>query len=469
MDALIEENKQQHSRLDLPEDELKSFLFVPDVITSSKKQFYWTVPRFGSMLAYRFPVSNYLNSDSFDDYVVKLKGYKEALRDLELHQTKEERQFLEKLEEMQSKGQDTTELEEEYRSRPIETVQRLKPVFEKKEFMIVFDTLGDDNNMNQATLKELLDYSKTLKDTWEEKNLALLENDVNLYLKYMESIDSNAVSEVEKELAIEVEKQRVESEASLRETPYSPEDKTFLVNHGVLEFSFGFWKDKTRDIMENLLKLKEYNFVKYSEIFQNAFYLLKFEKHQINLPNANVFDWKKAKKIFTIEFLEDLLSYQYEGDKTDKFLDYQLTTKIIDRLNNINLGDVAAYNYPLFVFANLILITAKLRLENIRKRRIEYQTAFNQRQKALEEAKEREERLNVELEKAKQDFYSGENNARNSTGEKGPDGEEEPNEVVEFDEAEWLASWEERNPLIHIPDEPIKSIDNDIPADYVFA
>ena len=451
----------------LSDEELKSCLFVPDVITSSKKQFYWTVPRFGSVLAYRFPVLNFLNSESFDDYVVKLKGYREALKDLKMHQNKEERQFLEKLEEMQSKGQDTSELEEDYRTRPIETVQQLRPVFEKKEFMIAYDTLGDDNGMSQATLKEVLEFSKTLKETWEEKNLALLENDVELYLGYLESADSNAINEIKKELTVESEKQKAEVEIALKETLYSPEDKAYLAQHGVLEFRFGFWKEKTRDTIDGLLRLRDYNFVKYPEIFQSAFFLLKFEKHQVNLPNSNVFDWKQTKRIFTLDFLENLMSYQYEGDKTERFLNYQLTTKIIDRLSTINLADVAAYYLPLFVFANLVLVAAKLRLENIRKRRIEYQTAFNQRQKALEEAREREERLNSELEKAKQDFYSGENNARNN--EEKADNNEEWNEVVEFNEAEWLASWEERNPLIHIIDEPIKSTDNDIPADYVFA
>ncbi len=468
IEALVEENKQFAPLASLHVDEFKNFLFVPDNITSSKKHFYFTVPRFGSILAYRFTVPSFLNTESFDDYVVKLRGYKEALRDIELHREKEERQFIEKLEELTSKNLDTTELEEEYRSRPNESVQKHKPVFEKKEFLILYDTLGSDERMNDKILKELLDYSKSIKEQWEEKNLGLLENDVTFYLQYQANYDSKILNDLEKELISEADKARIETESLVKDTLYPVEDRAHLINYGILEGTFNFWRERCREVIPDLMKLKEYNFVKFPEIFQTAFFLLNFRKDQINFPNSNLFNWKLSKEIFTYDFFDRILSYQFEGNKTEKFPDYQFVTKFIDRLTITNMADVGAYYTPLFIFANFTLTAAKLRLENVRKRRIEYQMSFNLRQKAMEEAREREEKRINELEKAKQDFYSGENQDKNEGAKEGAD-EEAINEPVEFNEGEWFSSWNERNPAIEIPVEPIKSIDNDLPAEYVFA
>ena len=50
-----------------------------------------------------------------------------------------------------------------------------------------------------------------------------------------------------------------------------------------------------RNMFNMFEKLTQFKFLKFKEIFQNLFYLLRFEKHEINLEGTNIFDWRKAK------------------------------------------------------------------------------------------------------------------------------------------------------------------------------
>lgn len=50
-----------------------------------------------------------------------------------------------------------------------------------------------------------------------------------------------------------------------------------------------------RGMFEMFETLTEFKFIKYKAIFQNLFFLLKFEKHEVNIDSTNLFDWRKAK------------------------------------------------------------------------------------------------------------------------------------------------------------------------------
>jgi hypothetical protein len=61
-----------------------------------------------------------------------------------------------------------------------------------------------------------------------------------------------------------------------------------------MEF-FQMFSGKMQNIQASFKYLTEMNFIKFSEIFQNMFYLLGKSKEDINKPNTNVFDWRKTK------------------------------------------------------------------------------------------------------------------------------------------------------------------------------
>ena len=66
--------------------------------------------------------------------------------------------------------------------------------------------------------------------------------------------------------------------------------------------------------------LASMNFIKFTEIFQNMFYLLGFKKKEINIPMTNLLDWRQARgckyflfanfdrKIYLSKFLNFIIS-----------------------------------------------------------------------------------------------------------------------------------------------------------------
>ena len=57
-------------------DELKDVIYyVPDVIKTEKKTYFFTIPRFGAQLAIKLNIESFLNDKSYEDGLTKLIEY----------------------------------------------------------------------------------------------------------------------------------------------------------------------------------------------------------------------------------------------------------------------------------------------------------------------------------------------------------------------------------------------------------
>ena len=63
---------------------------------------------------------------------------------------------------------------------------------------------------------------------------------------------------------------------------------------------FSLFASKLKKMEPSFKYLTGMNFIKFPEVFQNMFYLLKQTKPQINKPKTNLLDWRKMKSISSL-------------------------------------------------------------------------------------------------------------------------------------------------------------------------
>jgi len=80
------------------------------------------------------------------------------------------------------------------------------------------------------------------------------------------------------------------------------------------------------------MALKEYRFIKYKTVIQNALILIGYKKEDINEPGTNQLNWRKVRvEYFNDEFIEKVLAYKYKGEKKEEVAVYNYINRICDR------------------------------------------------------------------------------------------------------------------------------------------
>lgn len=437
------------------------------MVISGRKFHFFSVPRLGSAFAFKLVVPVYTNTDSFVDCLAKTRQHLAECRELEEQRTVDEREYQERLEKAQKEGEDTGSIVRDYEEKTYAVPQKQVPMCEYKNYLLVFDNLGDDVPISREKLAEILQLCLMVKRTWEEKGLAKLQDDVEAYMPMAEKSDVGRLAEFEKEFQAHLAAQPATADAPPRDeaTATGPQEASLATQNMLVE-GVAHLAQKYAEVWPELQELKRLNWGRFAEILQMSLFAMEMTKGDTNVPGTNLVSWRHCMGLLKTLEPENIAKFKWNEPKTGAFLPYQLTNVLHDRLQGLPWADVGAYSFPLFVLGQYTLYLMKLRLENVRVRRLEATFRSDFRQKRMEMAKERADKRREELEAEKQRFLAAQ--AENSEGtEVAEDGS--PREKEMFKQAEWLAEWDARNPEVEIPEESTPDVDNDIAAEYTFA
>ena len=538
------DNNEENNKKNLDEDKILNFedlknikkenlskfsknsLFIDDVIKSEKNVFFFGIPKFGSQISTKLQINNYQNKESFEDYLIKLKDF--LLKQKEINELKEKdlQDYELKISDLQEKPEELKIAEEEFKNLEYDIVNKEIPKFSKEDFVFIFDNLGFDQQFSEKKRFEILKFCYFFQNRWNFSNFLKLEKDVENYLKITEEYNGdnfldeeeeilNQYSEFEKEFEDKLNEKKNEDEEEEKEEIKKEENKiedftekdlknknlkidyiTEIIkkyddlqnkldftNYFLLEFKTNQYKNQVLKHKEDIKKLLELNFIKFSDIFQWCFYLYKFKKEDINLEKTNIFNYRNFKNEKKDIFFENIEKYNYSGYKEGEYKRYNLLDIIEKKFKLFEDIKVQEYFYPLFILLRYIKNLINLRLENIKKRKKEFNRYLEIREKKLNQKIEREEKKKSELQTAKNDFYSSfddpEKNSQKNEEEKSNEENEdeksneenkeestEEKERLEFNEEEWLDNWTKINPVVFIPKELELDEDKDVSSDF---
>lgn len=282
-----------------------------------------------------------------------------------------------------------------------------------------------------------------------------------------EKSDAGRLTEFEKEFQSFLAAQPAPVDAPPRDeaTATGPQEAS-LATQNMLAEGVSHLSQKYMEVWPELQELKKLSWGRFAEVFQMALFAMGMTKNDTNVPGTNVIAWKTCMGLMDALAPEKMAKFKWNEPKSDTFRPYQLTNTLHDRLQGLPWAEVGAYSFPLYVLGQYTLFMMKLRLENVRVRRLEATYRADFRRKRIEMAKERADKRREELEAEKQRFLvaQAENPENTEVAEDGT-----PREKEVFKQAEWLADWDARNPEVEVPEETAPDVDNDIAAEYTFA
>lgn len=190
--------------------------------------------------------------------------------------------------------------------------------------------------------------------------------------------------------------------------------------------------------------------------------------------------WKAAKCLLDESFIEKMSDYTFQGPKDGKYEKYQTLNYIEKIITGIEPNDVTEFNMcagRLFTWLKLAIENRKL---DVVRRAALIQKEREERDSKIKAKEERDTKRNTDLEEAKTKFVDEhkeeieayENYIKQQTegvdeygeeedeeGEEGKD--KEPPTKPEFEEKEFLETWDNDNPEIVIAEQTDADVDND--------
>lgn len=267
------------------------------------------------------------------------------------------------------------------------------------------------------------------QNKWNKQNLRDVQNTVKLYLqlseehayeKYLDSEEDLLTKLQEHEKEIDDELVKITTEMSEKEV--DPENQgieyvrminskeghkqTEYMDYYLQEYKTKLYLSQLFEKEEIVRKFIDLKFSKFQRIFQLAFYLLRKEKQEINLPDSNVFNWRKFKESTHSQLFKELLEYQYQGLKVGEFKKYNKVDNIMKALEGLDAEQIKKFSYPFYMVHRALVNLCQLRMMDIKKRREEVKI-FNKIIEIKNEQKtKREELMKQEMDLAKQEFYN---------------------------------------------------------------
>lgn len=314
------------------EPQLRS-LYIADVVTEPNMHFF-EIPRLGSYLAVPLIIKSYLNIESFDSAIVKLKEYAELEADSLKKKEEAIADFEEKIQKARDAEEDDSDLlaqYEEYKNAwtPVE-----KPdiAHEVKKFVLACDSLGKDQELTPEIIAQVKALTLSFANKWTATERRYIEEDVH---RWNESIANHSPEEALASFNEEEERQVALKGSSFAELP--PHKQQYKLD----EIRLQTVKDQLRrdedQTIKQLLALKEFRVLKYPRVLQNAFYLAGFTKEEINEAGTNVLNWRLVRKQWiNQELIDKIFSYTYAGAKGQEVPLYAKINRINKRVSEIS-------------------------------------------------------------------------------------------------------------------------------------
>lgn len=93
-------------------------------------------------------------------------------------------------------------------------------------------------------------------------------------------------------------------------------------------------KQKLRGpLADSFLNLTKRRIIKFEGVIQAAFYLLSYDKAEVNIEGTNNLNWKVVKQMIHRDWLDFLLDYDHRGSKKDKPYPWALIERVQRRLD----------------------------------------------------------------------------------------------------------------------------------------
>jgi len=459
------ENAEQNNPIEVDSSRMTSEhnlakIYEKEVVMRPEMKFF-REPRLGCYLALDMSYLSSLNNDSLVSAInnfielrsnIAAQGERRRQHDLRMAELQKER-----MEASASGSNPNEELFENFNEEPVK-LQDFNKI--EKKLIISIDTLGQDREFSEEENKLIHRIVRAIKLTWEklEEKLLLKDRDVkieidniNRILNEMYTYDKLILEEdkfIKEHFDSEQFKDNQIKDEKLKQIETELTKAKFIMK--------SFLDDENIETI--FLKYAELEFVQFDSLFQNILYFIGVKNRDINEENTNKLEWKKAKKFWNIKVLEKLRDYSPIGPKPGKVNPYSYINRIINNLENFSTRreEIRAESFVLDRLLEFMLLTLKIRRDDIINRREEISELMEKRNIAILSHKEREERRSRDLEEARNSFTANRNidNADD-------DDDQNYQEVQEFNEEEFLKKWDEENPQIEIPEEVFYHEDGD--------
>lgn len=430
-----EETEEEKLIRESQKDKLKT-VCVDDVINDPRIKFF-DVPKLGAYFAVPLTYNSCLFETAFD------AGVEDAL---------ECRRLRAQQEEEKQKSEHTSNKEEEEEKVVEEIVEAPFKVIENR-LVVAIDSLGQDRVFTDEEKDLVVEWVIFIKNEWERAENKALGNDINAHIA-QHLKDQQKLNDKQSEW-MEEEKNIVEETIKAQDPGLPDEIKQIEGQLALLQLL----KSRFQEEFPDLHELSQYTVLKFSRVFQLAFYLQGLSRDSIVEPRTNMISWKRSKPHLNNKFKDFILHLQPRGPKPPKPEVYAKTMKLEKDLQSINFEDLQHYSLALSTLYRVLEQYLKIRIMDVSYRRHEYNARVEERESAIKASQDLADKRKKHLEDAREAF------------DKELENLEEDAEKPEFEELKVLQEFDENesNRPVEIPPEVVKEEDGDIEWEETFS
>jgi len=463
------------------EEKMLQIRVLSDVLKEPNLK-YFKVPRLGCYMAMLMTRKVYLTEELLN---TAYAAYADIIKRKE-EQEAEKKEKLEEIEntvsEREKKKEETAEAEAEksLHEPEVEWPEIVEPPYENLETTcyICLDTLGQDREFSAQEKNYIIDTTTYMGKCWEDGERRRLTHDKELCLEIKQSSDElkerkekELEEQCEKEIEdfLNAEENQEEQKEEGEEEELDEDEKTAKVEE--MKYKFLVKSITGGEYYDQLMKLKEFNILKFPRVIQYAFYVLEYDREAICEPETNKLEWERARELFNEEFFKKIEEYTPYGPKEGVYPAYRLLNTLEKGLEEVKEEELAEYSFALVKLLKWIKEVIRTRKADIYARRVKKQEEREEREALFKKKEEHETQRAEELAarlKEEEEKYNAEVEEMKAENEKKDEFEyEDFSEQLQFeaDEKELMKDWDEANPLVIIPEEIQDDIDNDYIGD----
>lgn len=343
--------------------------FVADVVNDARL-FYFDVPKLGSYFCLPLTYKSCLLESSFDQGLEDANEFRRlrAEQDAAAAAKSEHNGSLKD----EAKDDHDEPLIEEIKEKPYKT--------EEVKLIVCLDTLGQDRAFTQDQQDYCENWVKFYRDRWEEAERICLRRDIEYHLEKHDQ-DLQMLSDKQTEWS--------EAERVARETAFDNLDLSLLTEEAkaihTQKAMFNCLRARllSEDIAGDLRAFRRYKVVKHMKLFQVAFYTLGFKREDLVEPGTNRLFWKKARTYIDEDFFLKIKALNPLGPRLERPPEYAMLPRLEADLEKMNAEDIDHYSLALGMLFNLLQMSFKLRIADVRMRREIYAHKVEEREAAI--------------------------------------------------------------------------------------
>ena len=448
-------------------------IYYEDVNSNPRLQFF-SIPKLGAWLAVLLSYKSCDNDTVYDSAIEQRLKWKKAMEDHNMIMREKEEEFLDIIQKRKDAEEDITDVEQEMKMWKESLEDPLEDEFQKttREFVICFDTLGQDREILDEDRKDIFDLLAMFIEHWEASEAAAIKEDVDLQMKYLESVEFRPRDTLE---TLQEDEDRYVEENPEKYDEVREEESKYNLGMDLTRIDKYVQELRNPPLRENMEMISKLRVVKYPTLFQAVFLMLGYGI-EVNSKGFNKLNWKENKEKLNDEtFFDKIENFVIQGPKPEEFPVYQKLNHLQKRFEKLPLEDIDNYNIAMGRLLRWALLVIKARKSDIEIRRAEKAKLKAERQELLQQEEQRLEERQKALDEAIAENAPKEKEP--VEGEEGGEGEEKEEKEEEEEEEEpeegeeeeekfsperFLEEWDEEHPPIEIPEEIIDDIDNDL-------